>query len=79
MLSALLVQLCELYNICLEQRIAHYKQGKRTGYYDQQAELKELRAGCPEYAVMPVAIQRAPLRRLQRAFDAFFRRLQIRR
>lgn len=76
-LSATLLQLCELYNMCLEQRIDAWKTcRKHVGYYDQQAELGILRAACNEYAAGAAAIQRDPLRRLQRAFDGFFRRIR---
>lgn len=75
-LSALLLQLCELYNMCLEQRRDHWKGGRSLSLYDQMRDLTELRAGCEEYAAIPAAIQRDPLRRLQRAFAGFYRRVK---
>lgn len=74
-LTRLLAQLCELYNMALEQRISVYKSHRKTiGLYDQQKQLTELRNGVEEYANGPMRIQRDPLIRLDRAFKAFFRR-----
>lgn len=76
-LLSLLSQLCELYNMALQQRRDVWKSHHLgIGYYDQQKQLTELRAGVEEYAAFPAAIQRDPLRRLDGAFQAFFRRLK---
>ena len=48
---------------------------KRITYYDQQAELSELRRD-PQFAIVAVDIQREPLRRVDLAFRAFFRRIK---
>ena len=74
-LTRLLAQLCELYNMALQQRRNAYKEiHVSVGYPEQQKQLTELRNGVEEYAQFPTAIQRDPLRRLDRAFKAFFRR-----
>ena len=74
-LHRLLAQLCELYNMALQQRRDVWKSHHLgIGYYDQQKQLTELRGGVEEYADGPMAIQRDPLRRMDRAFKAFFRR-----
>ena len=73
-LAALLAQLCELYNMALEQRRDKFRLGFSTTLYEQQCELTQLRNGYAEYERFPAAIQRDPLRRVQRAFDGFFRR-----
>jgi putative transposase len=75
MLTRLLVQLCELYNMALQQRIDVWKSHRTSlTLYDQQKQLTELRAGIEEYAQSPLKVQRDPLRRLDRAFKDFFRR-----
>ena len=77
LLTGVLAQNCELYNCALEERIGAWKTSRKSlTLYDQQKELTQLRAVEPEYAAMPVAIQRDPLQRLQRAFDGFFRRIK---
>jgi putative transposase len=74
-LSQLLAQLCELYNMALQQRRDVWRSHRKSiGYYEQQKQLTELRGGVAEYAAFPALIQRDPLRRVQRAFDGFFRR-----
>ena len=74
-LQCLLAQLCELYNMALEQRRNAYKElGISVGYYEQQLQLKDMRSGIEEYRAFPAAVQRDPLRRLDRAFKGFFRR-----
>lgn len=66
----------ETYNAALEERIGAWKlQRKSISYNDQCAELTQLRAD-PQFAKIAVDIQREPLRRLDRAFKAFFRRLK---
>ncbi len=71
------VRCCELYNAALEQRIASWRQHRRgVTRYDQHKELTELRAADAEYAAMPVETCRSALNRLDRAFQAFFRRLK---
>lgn len=65
---------CETYNAALSERKEAWKlQRKSISYGDQQLQLTELRKD-PRFAKIAVDIQREPLRRLDRAFKAFFRR-----
>src|ERR1700692_1873804 len=78
-LTSLLVQLCELYNMALQQRRDVWKSHQiGISRYDQQKQLTELRNGVEEYALFPATIQRDPLHRLDLAFKAFFRRVKAR-
>jgi putative transposase len=77
-LDGLLAQLCELYNMALEQRRDAWKTRRKSlSLYDQQKQLTELRGGVEEYASGPLKIQRDALRRLDHAFKAFFRRVKV--
>ena len=72
--DAILADSCETYNAGLQERREAWKlQRKGVTLYDQQKELTELRKD-PQFATIAVDIQREPLRRLDRAFQAFFRR-----
>lgn len=75
-LAHILADSCETYNAALqERRDAWNLCRKQISYYDQQAELTELRKDA-QFAAIAVDIQREPLRRVDRAFKAFFRRLK---
>ena len=66
-----------LYNAALEQRISWWRQSRTSlSLYDQTKELTGLRAEDAEYARVPVEIARSALKRLDRAFQAFFRRVK---
>jgi putative transposase len=76
-LHRLLAQLCELYNMALQQKRDIWKSHRICiSRYEQQKQLTELRGAIEEYAEFPATIQRDPLRRLDRAFNAFFRRMK---
>src|SRR5262245_39327493 len=65
-----------LYNTALEQRkIAYARCGVSLSRYGQEAELKELRATFPEYAGIHSHVLQDVLARLDKAFQAFFRRI----
>ena len=73
-LEYILADSAETYNAALQERKEAWKlQRKSITYRDQQAELTELRTD-PKFAVIACDIQREPLRRVDRAFKAFFRR-----
>jgi putative transposase len=73
-LEYILADSCETYNAGLQERRDAWKlQRKSVTYNDQQSQLTELRKD-PQFARIAVDIQREPLRRLDRAFKAFFRR-----
>ena len=65
-----------LYNTALEQRIFLWKQrGVSLTRYQQEAELKTLRAALPEYGALHSHILQDVLARLDRTYHAFFRRV----
>src|ERR1700674_4129549 len=68
-------QCAAIYNAALEQRITAWRQSRRSIHYNSQcAQLTELRAADTSFLAVPVEVQRSALRRLDRAFAAFFRR-----
>ena len=74
-LDAILEQQRQLYNAALEERIECYrKTGKSLNDVAQSRSLTVIRADDPMFAGVQRRIQRATLVRLQRAFQAFFRR-----
>src|SRR5262252_7116603 len=72
------LMLCRhVYNAALEQRKTWWErgQGKSATYYQQKAELPDLKAACPEYAEVNAQVLQDVILRLERAFQAFFRRV----
>jgi putative transposase len=66
-----------LYNTALEQRITLWRQrGVSLTRYQQEAELKALRANLPEYAAIHSHVLQDVLARLEKTYQAFFRRVQ---
>ena len=66
-----------LYNTALEHRIFLYRQrGVSLTRYAQEAELKDLRAALPEYAAIHSHVLQDVLARLDKTYQAFFRRLR---
>jgi putative transposase len=67
----------ELYNAALQERIGAYRNAGRTiTYFDQSKSLTELREADAEFSSLPVSLQRATLKRLDQAYQGFFRRLR---
>jgi putative transposase len=65
-----------LYNTALEQRISLWKQrGVSITRYQQEAELKTLRVGFPEYGAIHSHVLQDVLARLDKTYQAFFRRV----
>jgi putative transposase len=65
-----------LSNTALEQRITLWKQhGIATTRFQQEAELKTLRAELPEYGALHSHVLQDVLARLDRTYHAFFRRV----
>jgi putative transposase len=65
----------QLYNGALEHRVGAWGRARASISYPMQtAELTQLRAEDPRFAEIPVAVLRSALRRLDRAFQSFFRR-----
>ncbi len=66
-----------LYNDALEHRITAYRRrGVTLSRYQQEAELKDLRAELPEYAAIHSHVVQDVLARLDKTYQAFFRRVQ---
>jgi len=74
-LEGLLGVQCELYNAALEERRGAWTWDRRSvSYFDQTRTLTELRALRPEVLACGVVVCRGTLKRLGRAFGAFYRR-----
>src|SRR5258708_2710999 len=67
-----------LYNCALEQRRTWWGrgQGHAATHAQQEAELPDLKATFPEYTAIHSQVVQDVLTRLDRAFQAFFRRVQ---
>jgi putative transposase len=67
-----------LYNVALEQRKIWWERGQGVGanYYQQKAELPSLKAECPEFGEVHAHVLQNVMARLERAFQAFFRRVK---
>ena len=72
------LELCAgLYNQALGNRVAAYRAtGKGLSYNTQSRHLTVLRGASPVWSNVPVKVARSALRRLDRAFQAFFRRVK---
>ncbi|PSJ26952.1 transposase [Streptosporangium nondiastaticum] len=78
-LGEMLADHCSLYNGALQERRGAYRHASKTSikYGDQSAQLKEIRAFDPErQGRWSFSSQQATLRRLDKAFQAFFRRVK---
>jgi putative transposase len=78
-LGEMLADHCSLYNGALQERRDAYRHGSKTSiqYGQQSAQLKEIRAFDPErQGRWSFSSQQATLRRLNKAFAAFFRRVK---
>src|SRR5215467_2374376 len=66
-----------LYNAALEQRITAWERcWVSVSRYEQEAELKDIRADFPEYAAIHSHVLQDVLARLDKTYQAFFRRLE---
>lgn len=76
-LSELLRSHQQLYNAALEERISAWTKARKSiSYADQCKSLTQLRAELPEWALANCSSQQMTLRRLNKAFAAFFRRVK---
>jgi len=67
----------ELYNAALQERRDAYRMARvRIGYNQQAAQLPEIKAIRPEYADIHSQVLQDTLRRVDKAFKAFFRRIK---
>src|SRR6185312_9655400 len=66
-----------LYNTALEQLITAYRRaGVSLSRFQQEGELKDLRAELPEYGTIHSHVLQDVLARLDKTYQAFFRRVQ---
>jgi putative transposase len=66
-----------LYNTALEQRIVAWQRARiSVSRFQQEAELKDIRAAMPEYAAIHSHVLQDVLARLDKTYQAFFRRVQ---
>lgn len=72
------LRLCrDLYNCGLEERIEAYKKAKKTiTGYDQMKHLTEIKAALPEYKGVYSQVLQDVLKRLDRTYQSFFRRVK---
>jgi putative transposase len=76
-MEGILEQQRELYNAALSERIGAYeKAAVKRSYFDQAKALTEWRREDVEARGLPVNLQRATLKRLDEAFNGFFRRVK---
>ncbi|PZR96618.1 MAG: transposase [Candidatus Chloroheliales bacterium] len=76
-LDWVLWKLRTLYNDALtERRLAYSMRGVSISYYDQANQLPEIKEALPEYAEIGSHVLQDTLRRLDKAFQAFFRRVK---
>jgi putative transposase len=69
---------CGLYNAALQQRIeAYQRRGISVNYRMQADELKAVRCAAPELARWSYSAEQQVLRRLDKAFKAFFGRFRL--
>jgi putative transposase len=66
---------CDMYNAALQERRDAYRCGVKVRYGDQSAQLKAIRAD-EQYARWSFSSQQQTLKRLDRAFVAFFTRVK---
>jgi putative transposase len=77
-LDTILARCQKLYNVALKQRKICWQrgQGKTVTYYQQALEVSDLKARCPKDAEINAQVLQDVLRRLDKAFQSFFRRIQ---
>jgi putative transposase len=76
-LDAVVWRCRDLYNTALEQRITAYQRRRvSVSRFEQEAELKDIRAEMSEYAAIHSHIVQDVLARLEKTYQAFFRRIQ---
>src|SRR4026207_873853 len=72
-----LAVLCELYNAGLEERkTAWEKAGVRIRHPSQSKQIKDIRKDRPAVGALPFDAAEICLKRLNLAFEAFFRRVK---
>src|SRR5215469_3183146 len=68
---------CEVYNAALDERRSAYRMaGVSLSYALQCAELPECKQVCPELHEVPAQVLQDVVKRVDRAYDDFFRRVE---
>lgn len=76
-LNSWLARCCWIYNRALDQRKkAHKRRKESVNYYTQQKMLTGWRSRIPNFEEVPAQFARDALRRVDRGFQAFFRRVK---
>jgi putative transposase len=77
-LETVLLRCRTLYNVALEQRKTWWQRGQGISatYYQQKAELPDLKDACPEYAEVSAQVLQDVILRVERTYQALFRRVQ---
>lgn len=66
---------CQLYNAALEERIGAWRNARKPiSFVNQCASLTQIRRECPDYLAVNAQSAQVTLKRLDLAFQAFFRR-----
>lgn len=74
------LDLCRhLYNCALEERILAFRDGKTVSYIAQQNQLPEIKQAFVEYAEIYSQVLQDVLRRLDKAYQSFFRRIKTKK
>jgi len=68
----------QLYNAALEERISAWRTGVSIGLNDQTKSLTKIRSFDPAYGGVPYNLSKWTLKRLDDAFNAFYRRAKSR-
>jgi putative transposase len=77
MLDTVLWRCRTLYNAALEERKTAWERRRvSVNYYQQKAELPDLKRVCPEFAEVHAHVLQDAILRLDRAFQAYFRRVK---
>src|SRR5262245_34911572 len=78
MLDRTLILCRHVYHAAIEERReAWQKCGVSVGYYEQKAELPGIKEAMPEYAEVHSQVLQEVVQRVDRAFQAFFRRVKV--
>lgn len=68
---------CDLYNAALEERIDAWRKARKSiSYFEQQNALPEIKVARPEFVELGSHALQQTLRRLDLAFQSFFRRVK---
>lgn len=79
-MNGTLALLCELYNAGLQERRDAYRMERKSiGYIDQQNQLPDIKEARPELNEIHSQVLQDVLRRLDKAFQSFFRRVKERK